>query len=173
MRRRDVTNNVEKENPIKKFILFILVLAIFVISIMWLLKINGSTKTKQIITDLITAQAIISEYIGKMKSETFDIYTTEEILIGSTDINNIEETRIKDNDSQSTPQIVTIENKIEKDNVTFYKLNIDVLDKEFGLKLFKDDEIIWYVQETGIIKVNYINKPNWWTRELDAIYIGN
>lgn len=170
MSRRDISKS--KKVSMKNIILFVLILAVFAMSIMWLLKINNSTKTKQVITDLINVQINLSEYFGKLKSETFDIYTTEDIIIGSTDIQKVEETRIKDNDNKEISQIVITDNILEKNNITFYKINIDIIEKDFGLKLYEDKNIIWYIQETGQIKVSYINKPIWWTDELDAIYVG-
>lgn len=172
MSKRQVNLDINKKEKIKNIIIFILVLAFITFAIMYLLKFNNSNRTKQLIKDSLRAQASISEYIGKMKSDTFDIYTIEQLLVGSANIEDIEATRIKDNNENNILQIVTKQDKIIKNNVTFYKLNVDELEKKIGLKLYEDDNIEWYIQSNGDIKINYTNKPNWWTDELDAIHIG-
>lgn len=172
MGKRQANLDIDKKDRIKNIALFVLVLAFITFAVMYLLKFNSSNKTKQIIKDSLRAQASISEYIGKMKSDTFDIYTIEQLLIGSTNIEDLDRTRIKDNNDNNILQIVTNQDKITKNNVTFYKLNVDELEKKIGLKLYEDGNIEWYIQSNGDIKINYTNKPSWWTDELYAIYVG-
>lgn len=164
---------VIKKGNRKNIIILILTLVIIFLAVTSLLKINDNVKAKQIIKDSLTAQSIISTYIGKMKSDTFDIYTTEQLLIGSTDIKNIVETKIKNNNDEDLLQIVSLEDKVSNKNSTFYKINIDSFEKKFDVNLYKEDGITWYVQNTGNIKINYTIKPNWWTQELNAIYLGD
>lgn len=162
-----------KKETIKNLVIIILLLVIMFFTVTNILKSNNTVKAKQLIKDSLTAQSIISTYIGKMKSDTFDIYTTEQILIGSTDIENIAETKIKNNNDEDLLQIVNIENKVSDEDSTFFKLNIESFEEEFDIELYKEDGITWYVSKYGDIKINYIAKPNWWTQEMNAIYLGD
>lgn len=162
-----------KKETRKNIIIITLILVITLLIFINLINSSNNVKAKQLISNTLTAQSIISEYIGKMKSDTFDIYKTEQLLIGSTDIENVIETRIKDNNNEDLLQIVSIENKISKKDKTFYKVNIENFEKKFDIKLYNDDGITWYVNNTGNVKVDYTTKPNWWTQELDAIYLGD
>jgi|GEM_PF-3100364 len=162
-----------KKETLKNIIILILILVITVFVFPNLLKKKDNVKTKQLIKDSLTAQSVVSNYIGKMKSDTFDIYTTEQLLIGSTDIVNIEETKIKNNENEDLLQIAIYKDNISQKDSVFYKLNIDNFEKKFNVKLFKADGIEWYIQNTGDIKISYTSQPNWWTQELDALYLGN
>lgn len=162
-----------KKDNIKNIVIIILILIIMIFTITSLLKLNKNIKVKQIIKDSLTVQSKISTYIGKMKSDTFDIYTTEQLLIGSTDIENIDKTKIKNNDDEDLLQIVSIDGKISENDSTFYRVNTEIFEKEFEVKLYKEDGIVWYIQSNGDIKIYYTSKPNWWTQELNAILLGD
>ncbi len=162
-----------KKNNIKNIVIIILILIIMVLTIISLLKLNKNNKAKDLIKDSLTLQSKISEYVGKLKSDTFDIYTTEQLLIGSTDIENISQTKIKNNEDEDLLQIVSIDSKISEKDSTFYKVNTEVFEKEFKVKLYKEDGIVWYIQSNGDIKIYYTSKPNWWTQELNAIHLGD
>lgn len=158
---------------VKDIIIIILIVAVVTLTVMYLLRFNSNTKTKQLVKDTLTAQTNISEYLGKLKSETFEVYTNEQLLVGSSDIQNTDTTRIKNNDNEEILQLVSIENKVNSNNSIFYKLNTDSFKKKFNIDLHEDDGITWYIQNTGEIKVNFINKPSWWTEELNAIRLGD
>jgi len=162
-----------KKESLKNIVIFILIFIIIVFTVMYLLKYNNNSKSATMVKDSLVGQSNISEYIGKIKSDTFDIYTTEQLLIGSTDIKNIDTTKIKDNSDVDLLQIVNIEDKVTKNDAVFYKLNTENFKKRFGITLYEENGITWYVQSTGNIKVNYITKPTWWNKELDSIYVGN
>jgi len=162
-----------KKESIKNIIIFILILIVITLLVIYAIKFSNNEKTSKIIKDSLIAQSNISEYIGKIKSDTFDIYTTEQLLTGSTDITNIEGTIIKDNDDKNLLQIVDVDDKITNNESVFYKLNTANFKKRFDINLYEEDGITWYIKSTGDIKVNYINKPTWWNQELDTIYTGN
>jgi uncharacterized protein YpmB len=162
-----------KKESIKNIVIFILILIVIALLIIYSIKFSNNAKTGKIIEDSLAAQSKISEYIGKIKSDTFDIYATEQLLLGSTDIKDIDGSKIKDNDDKDLLQIVNIEDKITKNESVFYKLNTVNLKKIFDISLYEENRIMWYVKSTGEIKVNYINKPTWWNQELDILYVGN
>ena len=163
---------MKKEN-IKNIVIFIMILAIIILSISYVLKFRDNTNVTRLIKDSLVAQSKISEYIGKTKSDTFDIYTTEQLLIGSTDLKDIDTTIIKDNADKGLLQIVNIEDKVSHNDSIFYKINIDNFKEKFDIDLYEENGITWYIQSTGNIKINYITKPTWWNKELDVIYVGN
>ena len=163
---------MKKEN-IKNIVIFILILAVIILVIAYVLKFRDNSNITKLVKNSLEAQSNISEYIGKTKSETFDIYTTEQLLIGSTDIQNIDSTKIKDNDNSELLQIVNVEDKVSYNNSTFYKINIDNFKKKFNIDLYQENGITWYIQSTGNIKINYTTKPTWWNQELDTLYVGN
>jgi uncharacterized protein YpmB len=161
-----------KKKTKKDIIILFLIIVIIILTAINILKINSNEKAKQIIKDSLTAQSIVSNYIGKMKSDTFDIYTTEQLLIGSTDTQNVTGTKIKNNENDDLLQIVSVEYKISQGKSKFYKLNTDNFEKEFNVKLYNKDGITWYIQDTGDIKISYTSRPTWWTNELDVLYLG-
>ncbi len=161
-----------KKETIKTFTIIVLILIIVLLIITNFLKQGSNVKAKKLFKEILTVQSNISNYIGKMKSNTFEIYTTQQILIGSTDIENILETRIKNFENDDLIQIVIDKDKISQDNSTFYKINIDNFKKKFNYNLYNEDEITWYIQDNGDIKISYIIKPSWWIQELDIMYIG-
>ncbi|MDD2376543.1 MAG: hypothetical protein PHD15_00740 [Clostridia bacterium] len=163
---------MKKEN-VKNIIILILIITTIILVITYLLKFSDNSNITKLIKDSLVVQLNVSEYIGKIKSDTFDIYTTEQLMIGSTDIQNIDTTRIKDNDDNDLLQIVSIEDKISYNDTMFYKINMDNLKKIFDINLYQESGITWYIGSTGDIKVNYITKPTWWSQELDIIYVGN
>jgi len=162
-----------KKEKLKTIIIFILIFTTIVLVTMYILKFSDSSNITKLIKDSIAAQSNISEYIGKTKSDTFDIYTTEQLLIGSTDIENIDTTRIKDNQDNDLLQVVSIEDKVSINDSKFYKINLDNFKEMFDINLYQGNGITWYIESTGDIKVNYITKPTWWNQELDIIYVGN
>jgi hypothetical protein len=160
-----------KKESFKNIVITILILIIMVFIVIKLLKLNDNIKAKQLIKDSLVAQSTISSYIGKMKSDTYDVYTTQQLLLGSSDVENVDTTNIKNNNDENVLQIANPSDKISFGDSIFYKLNIDSFEKNFNLELYNEDGITWYIQSNGNIKINYLIKPRWWTQDLDAIYL--
>lgn len=162
-----------KKEAIKSLTIGILMIMVVVLTIMYSLKFSYNNKANELIKSSFVAQSEISEYIGKLKSDTFNIYTTEQLLVGSSDVSSIDTTKIKDNDNNNLSQLVSNDDKITYNNQIFYKLDVDNFEKLFDISLYKDDTLTWYIGNSGDIKVNYKIKPIWWNNELGSLYIGD
>lgn len=161
------------KSKIKNIVIVLLSVIVIILSVISFLKPNIGSKASSLLKDFISLQSKTSEYIGKMKSDTFGIYTTEQILIGSIDIAKAESTKILNNNDEEVKSLVDVKNSIKNDENTYYVVNKDNISKIFQIELGKYTDTNWYIDTNGNIRLKYIERPTWWTAELDSILVGN
>lgn len=128
--------------------------------------VSGSSKFLQ---SAYTLQNKISTYIGKTSSDTFGIYTYEEIITGKVATTGED---IKDNEDESLTPLVDIDKKIEIDGKVAYKINEENLKKLLNTSMPTYDGIEFYIQDGQLLKVNVVATPDWWIEDLDFILVG-
>mgnify|MGYP006067579631 CR=1 FL=1 len=129
--------------------------------------ISGSGKFLQ---SAYTLQSKISTYIGKSSSDTFGIYTNEELITGKVAATGED---IKDNEDNSIKPLVDIDKKIEKDGKVAYKINEENLKDLLNTSMPTYDGIEFYIQDGELLKVNLTSSPDWWMEDLDFLLVGN
>lgn len=152
-----------KKEKIKNIIIIILSIIIILFLIFNLFQPN-TMKSSNIVLEVIGLQSKVSEYIGKMKSDTFDVYTKEQLLSGVKD-----DEKIKDNSDQDCVALIDINEKIQKEDINYYKVNKDNIFKEFKIQL--DEELEYYISSNSDVRIKYSIKPLWWVDELNSLVI--
>ena len=108
-------------------------------------------KGKAFLDDVLTLQSNLSYYVGASYSDSFGVYTKEEILLGKT----LEDgEKIKDNEDNVLPTLVNEENTIE------YKGEIPTY-----------EGVTFYVVEGDLVKVKLDSTPDWWNSNYDGLKI--
>jgi hypothetical protein len=152
-----------KNEKTKNIVILILSIIVIILLIFNLFQPN-TMKSSNIVLEVMGLQSKVSEYIGKMKSDTFDIYTKEQLLSGMQDSE-----KIKDNNGDDCLQLIDINNKIVKQDINYYKVNKDNIFKEFKIQL--DEELEYYISSNSDVRVKYSIKPLWWVDELNSLVI--
>ncbi len=140
---------------------------------MYLLNPDYSVQSTNLVQSAFESQLSISEYIGKLRSDTFDAYTTEQLLVGSYNLDDIENSIIMDTSGIELKPIVYYEEAdiIIKDEIKYYRINITNLTSVIKVQLLNDSNIVWYISESGVLKCKYSKKPDWWTEELEVFHL--
>ena len=128
--------------------------------------VSGSSK---FLESAYTLQNKISTYIGKTSSDTFGVYTNEEIITGKIAATGED---IKDSDDKSLTPLVDIDKKIDIEGKVAYKINEENLKKLLNTSMPTYDGIEFYIQDGELLKVNVVSSPDWWIEDLDFILVG-
>lgn len=162
-----------KKDTVKNILIIILFLIVIAGLAMYFLNPRYSTETSNVLHNYCEAQVKLSEYIGKLRSDMFDAYTTEQLLVGSYNLEDIPNSLIMNNSGDELTAIVhsNPEDKFEKDEVTYYRINVTEFARMFEMQLLNDSAISWYVSETGIIKIHLNIIPDWWIEEFDVLRV--
>ncbi|MEG1141166.1 MAG: hypothetical protein RSE41_01705 [Clostridia bacterium] len=153
---------------IKNVIIGILSLVLIIV-IIFILKPKTIVNSNDLLKNIILVQSNISEYVGKTKSDTFNIYNTELILIGSSNIEKIEDSKIVNNNNEELISLISLDDKKKIKDINYYKLNVKNISKLFKISL--TDEVTWYIDSNGNIKILNDKLPKWWTSNLDIFLI--
>ncbi|MEG1705558.1 MAG: hypothetical protein RR290_03165 [Clostridia bacterium] len=160
-----------KKEKLKTFIIITLVIIIILIFLIFAIKSNNKSKSTILLDTIMHLQMNLSEYLGKFKSDTYEVYTKEQILIGSTDFKNIDKTKIKDYENNEIISLVDFKSKITKNKVSFYKINLLNIDKLFKIIVDEKLNIDIYISNDGKVAIRYIDKPIWWIQEFNTLCI--
>lgn len=161
--------NIEKKK--NTIIVLLLSLCILLIALMIFMKFSSKTVTgsSKFLQSVFTLQDKVSTYIGKSTSDTFGLYTAEEITTGKYATTGED---IKDNEDNSITPLVDTEEKQEKNNKVAYKVNEENLKKLLNTSMPTYDGVEFYIQDGSLVKVNLTSKPDWWTEDLDFLLVG-
>lgn len=161
-----------KKNGVKNVVIIILaVLVLLFGTYIVLLKFNvtGVDGKSTFVKNAFNLQDKVSYYIGTTYSDTFGIYTKEEILLGKTKDGK----EIKDNNNKAMTPLVSADKKIEKNGTVAYPLNEESAKTLLQITLPKEDGVTWYIQDGNLLKVNLEKSPSWWSIDLDCLKVGN
>lgn len=159
------------KNKIKNLIIFILLIVIIGFSIYRLIGSSQNNKSNILFESLFRFQTKLSEYIGKIENDTYYSYTREQLIIGSSDLKDIENSKIKDYKENEIYSLVDFKTKITKDNTNFYKVNYTNVEKALNVELNAELGIDFYISGNGNVAVKYNDKPTWWIDEFNTICI--
>ena len=125
-------------------------------------------KGKAFLDDVLTLQSNLSYYVGASYSDSFGVYTKEEILLGKT----LEDgEKIKDNEDNVLPTLVNEENTIEYKGEKGYELNIEYVNTTLKIKIPTYEGVTFYVVEGDLVKVKLDSTPDWWNSNYDGLKI--
>lgn len=160
--------NDKKKNTI---IVLLSSLCIILIALMIFMKFSSKTVTgsSKFMQSVFTLQDKVSTYIGKTTSDTFGIYTAEELVTGKLATTSED---IKDNEDKSIIPLVDVDKKQEENNKVAYKINEENLKKLLNTSMPTYDGVDFYIQEGSLVKVKLTSKPDWWTEDLDFLLVG-
>lgn len=156
----------------KKYIFIIIVLVILLgLSVAYaILGPNGyktTEKGKQFFDDVITLQSNLSYYVGASYSDSFGVYTKEEILLGKTEDGE----KIKDNQDNVLPTLVNEENSVSYKDGTGYELNLEYVNTTLSTKIPTYEGVTFYVVDGDLVKVKLDGTPDWWNSNYDGLKI--
>lgn len=163
--------NSERLKTVVIVVLIIIVIALGAYSLFGKDGFKNTETSTQFIKDAQVLQASLSYYLGTTYSDTFGVYTRLEILSGKANNKDGEVIDIKDNEDKNLPSIVNVDEKLENGNNSLYKVQKDTLKTVFDIDLEKYNDIDFYVQEDGMIKVNFEKEPDWWKNEFSALKV--
>lgn len=163
--------NVEKTKTVVIFVLIAVVIALGAYSLFGKDGLKDIGKAKEFVGDIQNLQSSLSYYLGSTYSDTFGVYTKAEILSGKATNKDGEQINIKDNEDKNLPMLINIEEKLEVDNKTLYKMSSEDIKTVFELDITKYGDINLYVGEDGIIKIDFEKEPNWWKKEFEVIKV--
>ncbi len=157
----------------KNVIIGILIVVILGLIASYLLAPKYSTESTNIMKVAFEAQVKVSEYIGKLRSDTFDVYTVEQLITSYRDLEKEEKEVIKDTSGKEISPLVSTEDGDikEKDETKYYKANMSNFATILNVQLINDSNLTWYLSDSGVIKLSYKVKPNWWTDEFEVMHI--
>lgn len=161
-------NKDKKKNTI---IVLLSSACILLIALMIFMKFSSKTVTgsSKFLQSVFSLQDKVSTYIGKSTSDTFGVYTAEEITTGKLAKTGEE---IKDNDDKSLTPLVDTDKKQEKNDKIAYKINDENLKKILNTSMPTYEGVEFYIQDGTTVKVNLTSKPDWWTEDLDFLLVG-
>lgn len=129
-----------------------------------------TNQAKEILKDAINFQKKLAIYVTQLESETFHVYTKEQLLCGVFENDGKEEV-INDNEGKSLTPIIDKEQKKENGSIISYLVKTENLKDTIGLEIKNTSGISWYIQDGDTVKVHYEVKPDWWTPELDVLLV--
>ena len=153
----------------KNISIVILVLAVIVLFIALIAKSSGGGTSgngnANFVKDAMEVQNNLSYYIGSTYSDTFGIYTKEEIVTA---------TKKDDKENSNITKLTAIvdkNSKISSQNGTCYKISEESYKSILNVELPKYEGITWYLQDGALVKVHLDIKPSWWTDDLKSLEI--
>ncbi len=158
--------NTQSKNTAKMKNLIIVVLCIIILLLISYIVINKSTRKNNFLSDYLLLQNKLSYYIGKLDSETFGAYDDISLL---TSYSN--DTLITNFNNEQLTALVDKSSKVEKDGVSYYKIDNEQIKEKFDLDLSQYVNITFYVCEGINIKVKIDELPEWWNSNFDLLMI--
>ncbi|MBR1883461.1 MAG: hypothetical protein IJ809_00680 [Clostridia bacterium] len=156
----------------KNIIIVILLIIIIGLVSSYLLNPQYSADSTSVLKAVIEGQVKISEYIGKLRADTFDAYTVEQLLLGVSNLDDMENSVISDTKGgEIIPLVNPTENVKKKGDVTYYKVNLSNFTKVLSTQLVNEGNLTWYISDAGVLKLSYSNKPKWWIDEFEVFHI--
>lgn len=118
--------------------------------------------------DVMELQSTLSYYVGSSYSDSFGVYSKEEILAGKT----TEGEQIKDNLDNLLPTLIEEGSEIPyKDDEKAYKLHMDNVETTLSIKIDDYEGVSFYVVEGDIIKVKLDATPEWWNNNYNGMIL--
>lgn len=118
--------------------------------------------------DVLELQSTLSYYVGASYSDTFGVYTKEEILAGKT----VDGEQIKDNKDNLLPTLIVADSVIDyKEDEKAYKLDINNVKTTLGLNIDNYEGVSFYVVEGDILKVKLDVVPEWWNNNYNGMIL--
>ncbi len=161
----------------KKYIIISVLIILTILIILYTIfrggnPIYSSDRTK-FVKQIIEAQKELSYYLGETVSDTFDLYTKEQIITGVMDIEKPEETKILDNTNEAITPLVNVEKDkiIQKGDTKNYLVINDNLKKILDVSLPEYAGVYYYIQDNGSIKVKLESTPDWWDSTLETLTV--
>ena len=124
-------------------------------------------KGKEFFDDTIELQANLSYYVGASDSDTFGLYSKEEILSGKTKDGE----KIKDNQDNLLPTLIEEDSAVEIDGSKAYKLNMENVKTTLGIKIENYEGVNFYVFEGDLIRIKLDAEPDWWNNNYDGLLL--
>ena len=153
----------------KNIAIVILIVVVIILSIFLIIKNKnngkGNSEIATFIKDAVEVQNNLSYYVGNTYSDTFGIYTKEEIVTAR------KKDAKENSDISKLTSIVDTNSKIDSQNGTCYKISEENYKKILNVDLPKYDGITWYIQDGSLIKVHLNIKPDWWNEDLSCLEI--
>ena len=156
----------------KKYIFIIIILVILLgLSVAYaILGPNGyktTEKGKSFFDDVIVLQSNLSYYVGASYSDSFGVYSKEEILLGKTEDGE----KIKDNQDNVLPTLVVEENAEKYKEGNAYELNMEYVNTTLGTKIPEYEGVKFYVVEGDLVKVKLDGTPEWWNNNYNGLIL--
>lgn len=129
--------------------------------------IKSSQKGEDFFDDMIELQSTLSYYVGSSYSDSFGVYTKEEILSGKT----ADGEQIKDNQDNLLPTLIEEETLDYKDDKKAYKLNMENVETTLGVSIDDYEGVTFYVVDGDLVKVKLDSMPDWWSNNFDSIIL--
>ena len=165
--QKQQTQNIGKNNDVskKKNIVSVL-LSIVILLLISYIVINSSTRTSSFLSDYISLQNKLSYYVAKINAETFEAYSNTNIITAYSG-----DTLIMDFDNKELVALADKSDTIDKDNTTYYKLNVSNVKEKLNVDLTQYSNISFYVSDNLTIKVKLTEQPKWWDTNFDLLKI--
>lgn len=129
--------------------------------------IKSSQKGEDFFDDMIELQSTLSYYVGSSYSDSFGVYTKEEILSGKT----ADGEQIKDNQDNLLPTLIEEETLDYKDDKKAYKLNMENVETTLGVSIDDYEGVTFYVVDGDLVKVKLDSMPDWWSNNFNSIIL--
>lgn len=159
----------------KTVVIFVLIALLLLLGAYVLFGKNGVgnvEKKASFLNDVQDLQSSLSYYLGSTYSDTFGAYTKLEILSAKSEDSEGNLVDIKDNEDNVLVSVIDTNDKVEENEVSYYKLVNDNVKILFNVDISSYSDISWYVTEEGMIKVNFEETPNWWGSEMNGLKLG-
>ena len=165
--QKQQTQNIGKNNDVsKKKNIVIVLLSIVILLLISYIVINSSTRTSSFLSDYISLQNKLSYYEAKINAETFEAYSNTNIITAYSG-----DTLIMDFDNKELVALADKSDTIDKDNTTYYKLNVSNVKEKLNVDLTQYSNISFYVSDNLTIKVKLTEQPKWWDTNFDLLKI--
>ena len=165
--QKQQTQNIGKNNDVsKKKNIVIVLLSIVILLLISYIVINSSTRTSSFLSDYISLQNKLSYYVAKINAETFEAYSNTNIITAYSG-----DTLIMDFDNKELVALADKSDTIDKDNTTYYKLNVSNVKEKLNVDLTQYSNISFYVSDNLTIKVKQTEQPKWWDTNFDLLKI--
>ncbi len=165
--QKQQTQNIGKNNDVsKKKNIVIVLLSIVILLLISYIVINSSTRTSSFLSDYISLQNKLSYYVAKINAETFEAYSNTNIITAYSG-----DTLIMDFDNKELVALADKSDTIDKDNTTYYKLNVSNVKEKLNVDLTQYSNISFYVSDNLTIKVKLTEQPKWWDTNFDLLKI--
>ena len=161
-----MSSHVGKLSIIKNILL--IVFFIVILLLISYIVINGSTRTSSFMSDLLLLQNKLSYYVGNIDSETFDAYDDISILTSSTENGE----PISTFNDEKLVGFADKSSDIQSNGITYYKLNVELINEELDVDLSQYKDIEFYVAKGINLKIKMVSElPKWWDDNFNFMLI--